>query len=185
MAMIKPLIAMGAMVGSLILVHEAGHFLVARMFGVSVKVFSLGVGQRLFGFKWGKTDFRVSALPIGGYVRWVGADPFSDGGADDDEDWIDAKGSFIHKPAWQRLRALLDPDLPVHMRRAKREVVAAHAFDHRLADEESLSVMLWVCNPLASGEKLSWLDDEQQSAAASSSNDKSTSQEDASYICDA
>ena len=57
--------------------------------------------------------------------------------------------------------------------------------DHRLADEESLSVMLWVCNPLASGEKLSWLDDEQQSAAASSSNDKSTSQEDASYICDA
>jgi regulator of sigma E protease len=103
LAMIKPLIAMGAMVGSLILVHEAGHFLVARMFGVSVKVFSLGVGQRLFGFKFGKTDFRVSALPIGGYVRWVGADPFSDGGADDDEDWIDAKGSFIHKPAWQRL----------------------------------------------------------------------------------
>ena len=57
--------------------------------------------------------------------------------------------------------------------------------DHRLADEESLSVMLWVCNPLASGEKLPWLDDEQQSAAASSSNDQSTSQEEASYICDA
>lgn len=101
-SLLKPLFAMLAMVGSLILVHEAGHYVVARLFGVSVKVFSLGVGQRLFGFRWGKTDFRVSALPIGGYVRWVGADPFSDGGGED-EDWIDAAGSFIHKPAWQRL----------------------------------------------------------------------------------
>ena len=48
--------------------------------------------------------------------------------------------------------------------------------DHRLADEESLSVMLWACNLLASGERLPWLDDEQQSPAASSSNSKSTSQ---------
>jgi regulator of sigma E protease len=101
-ALLKPVLAMLLMVGSLILIHEAGHFAVARLFGVSVKVFSLGVGQRLFGVRWGKTDFRVSALPIGGYVRWVGADPFSDAGADDD-DWIDAAGSFIHKPAWQRL----------------------------------------------------------------------------------
>ena len=74
-ALLKPILAMLAMVGSLILIHEAGHFVVARAFGVSVKVFSLGVGQRLFGFRWGKTDFRVSALPIGGYVRWVGCGP--------------------------------------------------------------------------------------------------------------
>ncbi len=102
LALLKPVLAMLAMVGSLILIHEAGHYVVARIFGVSVKVFSLGVGQRLVGFRWGKTDFRISALPIGGYVRWVGADPFSDAGSDDD-DWIDAAGSFIHKPAWQRL----------------------------------------------------------------------------------
>lgn len=57
--------------------------------------------------------------------------------------------------------------------------------DHRLADKESLSVMLWACNLLASGEKLPWLDDEQQSPATSSSNSKSTSQEETSYICDA
>lgn len=57
--------------------------------------------------------------------------------------------------------------------------------DHRLADEGSLSVMLWACHVLASGEKLPWLDDKQESSATSSSNSKSTSQEEASYICDA
>ena len=57
--------------------------------------------------------------------------------------------------------------------------------DHRLADEESLSVMLWACNLLASGEKLPWLDDESQSPPGSSSNGKATSLEEASYVCDA
>ena len=57
--------------------------------------------------------------------------------------------------------------------------------DHRLADEESLSVMRWACNLLASGEQLPWLDDEQQSSATSSSTSKSTSQEEAIYVCDA
>ncbi len=91
------------MVGTLVLVHEAGHFVVARLFGVTVKVFSIGIGPRAFGVRIGKTDYRVSWIPIGGYVRWVGADPFSDSGTDEEGEWIDAQGSFIHKPAWQRL----------------------------------------------------------------------------------
>ncbi len=57
--------------------------------------------------------------------------------------------------------------------------------DHRLADPEPLSVMLWACNLLVSGETLPWLDEEQQSTATSTSNSKSTSQEEVSYICDA
>jgi hypothetical protein len=57
--------------------------------------------------------------------------------------------------------------------------------DHRLADEESLSVMLWACNLLASGEKLPRLDDQPHSLAPFSRNSKSSSQEEASYICDA
>ena len=57
--------------------------------------------------------------------------------------------------------------------------------DHRLADDESLSVMLWACNLLASGEKLPWLDDESQSPADFYRNEKTTSQEEAGYVCDA
>ena len=60
--------------GILILVHEWGHFIVARMFGVRVDVFSVGFGPRLFGWKRGATDYRVSAIPLGGYVRMAGQD---------------------------------------------------------------------------------------------------------------
>src|SRR5216684_636085 len=61
--------------GVMILVHEWGHFIVARLFGVRVDVFSVGFGPRLFGWKRGATDYRVSALPLGGYVRMAGQDP--------------------------------------------------------------------------------------------------------------
>ena len=60
--------------GVLILVHEWGHFIVARLFGVRVDVFSIGFGPRLFGIKRRATDYRVSALPLGGYVRMAGQD---------------------------------------------------------------------------------------------------------------
>jgi len=60
--------------GLMILVHELGHFIVARVFGVRVDVFSIGFGPRLFGWKRGATDYRVSALPFGGYVRMAGQD---------------------------------------------------------------------------------------------------------------
>src|SRR5579859_8190472 len=61
--------------GVMILVHEWGHFIVARLFGVRVDVFSIGFGPRLFGWKRGATDYRVSAIPLGGYVRMAGQDP--------------------------------------------------------------------------------------------------------------
>ncbi len=86
--------------GIMILVHEWGHFVVARLFGVRVDVFSIGFGPRLFGWKRGATDYRVSALPVGGYVRMAGQD-LSDvdsgnqaptGGPDE----------LMSKPRWQR-----------------------------------------------------------------------------------
>jgi regulator of sigma E protease len=61
--------------GVMVLIHEWGHFSVARMCGVRVDVFSIGFGPRLFGWKKGPTDYRVSALPLGGYVRMAGQDP--------------------------------------------------------------------------------------------------------------
>ncbi|MBN2719190.1 MAG: site-2 protease family protein, partial [Deltaproteobacteria bacterium] len=63
------------LVGILIFIHEGGHFVFAKLFRVRVHVFSLGMGPRLFGFKKGDTDYRISAVPIGGYVRMLGEDP--------------------------------------------------------------------------------------------------------------
>jgi len=61
--------------GLLIFVHEVGHFLVAKRAGVGVLKFSLGFGRRLFGFRRGETEYLVSAIPLGGYVKMVGEDP--------------------------------------------------------------------------------------------------------------
>jgi regulator of sigma E protease len=68
------IIGMILALGVIILVHEWGHFIAARFFGVRVDVFSIGFGPRLFGIKRGATDWRVSALPLGGYVRMAGQD---------------------------------------------------------------------------------------------------------------
>ena len=62
-------------IGLLIFIHELGHFLMARMAGVRVEVFSLGFGPRLFGWVWRGTDFRLSLVPFGGFVMVAGQDP--------------------------------------------------------------------------------------------------------------
>ncbi len=67
-----PLLATLLGIGLVLFVHEGGHFLAARAAGVRVDVFSLGFGPRLFGFKRGDTDYRISLLPLGGYVRMRG-----------------------------------------------------------------------------------------------------------------
>src|SRR6266436_8326560 len=86
--------------GLMILVHELGHFIVARVFGVRVDVFSIGFGPRLFGWKRGATDWRISALPLGGYVRMAGQDL-----ADVDSNDVAPTGAsdeLMSKPRWQR-----------------------------------------------------------------------------------
>lgn len=71
--------------GVMILIHEWGHFAMARLFKVRVDVFSIGFGPRLFGWKRGHTDYRISALPLGGYVRMAGQNPTEIDSAD--RDW--------------------------------------------------------------------------------------------------
>ncbi|HZJ69932.1 MAG TPA: site-2 protease family protein, partial [Planctomycetota bacterium] len=56
----------------LIFIHELGHFVAARLFGVRVEIFSVGFGPRLAGFRRGETDYRLSAVPLGGYVKMAG-----------------------------------------------------------------------------------------------------------------
>lgn len=84
--------------GGLIFFHELGHFVVARIFGVGVKVFSLGFGPRLFGFKRGPTDYRVCAVPLGGYVSMVGEHDQAEM-----PEGFTPKDSFSLKPPWQRM----------------------------------------------------------------------------------
>src|SRR5215468_9879180 len=80
------IIGVALVLGVIILIHEWGHFAMARLFKVRVDVFSIGFGPRLFGWKRGNTDYRVSALPLGGYVRMAGQDPTDIDSAD--RDWV-------------------------------------------------------------------------------------------------
>jgi|WetSurMetagenome_2_1015567.scaffolds.fasta_scaffold42200_3 regulator of sigma E protease len=65
-----------AVLGIIVLVHELGHYIAARLMKIRVEVFSFGFGKRLFGRKVGDTDFRVSLVPVGGYVRMAGEEEF-------------------------------------------------------------------------------------------------------------
>lgn len=84
--------------GGLIFFHELGHFAVARAFGMGVSTFSLGFGPKLWGRTWGKTEYRLSAVPLGGYVALVGEE-------DDNElpAGFTPEESFNRRPPWQRL----------------------------------------------------------------------------------
>jgi regulator of sigma E protease len=93
------LIAFIIVLGFLIFAHEAGHFFVAKLFRVRVLVFSFGFGKRLFGIRRGPTDYRVSLIPLGGYVRMAGDTPEENQPANPDE--------FLSKPKWQRFLILL------------------------------------------------------------------------------
>jgi regulator of sigma E protease len=88
------LIAAAIVLGVIIVIHELGHFFVAKLFGIRVETFSVGFGPRLFGFRRGDTDYRVSALPLGGYVKMSGENPGDSITGDPRE--------FLSKPKWQR-----------------------------------------------------------------------------------
>jgi regulator of sigma E protease len=67
--------------GILVFIHEFGHFFTAKLVGIRVEVFSFGYGKRLLGFKKGDTDYRISLIPMGGYVKMLGEGMFEPGGA--------------------------------------------------------------------------------------------------------
>jgi regulator of sigma E protease len=88
-------VSMLVVLGIMVLVHEFGHFAVAKLCGVRVEVFSVGFGKRLFGFRHGDTDYRLSLLPLGGYVRMSGEAPGEESTGDPAE--------FSSHPRWQRI----------------------------------------------------------------------------------
>lgn len=82
--------------GVLIFVHELGHFLFAKLFGVRVLKFSLGFGHKLISRQWGETEYLISAFPLGGYVKMYGEQQDEKVGEED------RHRSFSHKTVWQR-----------------------------------------------------------------------------------
>src|SRR5579883_501748 len=88
------IIIAGIVLGIIIVIHELGHFLVAKFFKIKVETFSVGFGPRLIGFRKGDTDYRISAFPLGGYVKMAGETPMDEVKGADYE--------FLSKPKWQR-----------------------------------------------------------------------------------
>lgn len=80
--------------GIIVFVHEFGHLILAKGFRVRVHTFSLGFGKRLWGFRRGETDYRVSLVPLGGYVKLGGETP---------EEATGDEREFMSRPRWQRI----------------------------------------------------------------------------------
>ena len=92
--------------GAAVVLHEFGHFIVAKLLKIRVETFSVGFGPRLFGKKWGQTDYRLSAIPLGGYVKLGGDEsnaPIEGSGATD----IPEHEMFNLRPRWQRILVAL------------------------------------------------------------------------------
>lgn len=90
------IVAFIVLIGLMVIVHEFGHFIVAKLCRVRVEAFSFGFGPRLFGYKYGDTDYKVCLLPLGGYVKMTGENP-AEGDVTADPD------AFTAHPRWQRM----------------------------------------------------------------------------------
>jgi regulator of sigma E protease len=93
------------LVGVMVVVHEFGHFALAKLCGVRVEAFSFGFGPRLFGFKYGDTDYKVCLLPVGGFVKMTGESPEQNLEAPGTPSPVlsDDPGAFTSHPRWQRM----------------------------------------------------------------------------------
>src|SRR5271154_3835959 len=91
MTIVELLLVLGLMV----LVHEFGHFAVAKLCGVRVETFAIGFGKRLVGFRRGETEYQINALPLGGYVKMAGEIP--------GETTSNDPGELNNHPRWQRI----------------------------------------------------------------------------------
>ena len=127
---------MGIVLGFMILIHEFGHYAAAKYFGVRVEVFSIGFGKRLLGFTKGDTDYRISAIPLGGYVKMSGENPMDDRTGD--------PGEFLSHPRWQRfIVALAGPAMNIMLAIALLTAVYKVHYEYAAVLDET-AVVGWV-----------------------------------------
>ena len=103
-AILETLLSFVIVFGILVFVHELGHFFMAKLMKIRVEVFSWGIGKRLFGIKKGDTDYRISLVPIGGFVKFSGEEAF-------EEKRELAPNDFMAKKRWERFLVLLTGSL--------------------------------------------------------------------------
>src|SRR6266550_3284606 len=130
------LISMVVIIGFMVLIHEFGHYAVAKLLGVRVEQFAIGFGKRLFGFKKGDTDYRVNALPFGGYVKMSGENPMDDRTGD--------PGEFMSHPRWHRfLIAIAGPAMNILFAIFLLTAVYTRHYEHAAFMDEP-AVIGWV-----------------------------------------
>src|SRR6202043_1623588 len=106
LSILHTIFVIGIVLGFMILIHEFGHYAAAKYFGVRVEVFSIGFGKRLLGFTKNGPDYRIAAIPLGGYVKMSGENPMDDRTGDPRE--------FMSHSRWHRfLIAIAGPTMNI------------------------------------------------------------------------
>src|SRR5918998_1935333 len=100
------LLAFIFILGAAVVLHEFGHFIVAKLFKMRVETFSVGFGPRLFGKRWGTTDYRVSLVPLGGYVK-LGGDESNAAVEGAGQSDIPINERFDLRPRWQKFLVMV------------------------------------------------------------------------------
>ncbi len=130
------IVAVAVVLGFMILIHEFGHYAAAKFFKVRVEVFSIGFGKRLLGFRRGETDYRISAIPLGGYVKMSGENPMDERTGDPAE--------FLSHPRWHRfVIAIAGPAMNIILAVALLTVVYMVKYE-RLVFADQPAVIGWV-----------------------------------------
>jgi regulator of sigma E protease len=133
---LSTIVAVAVVLGIMILIHEFGHYAAAKFFKVRVEVFSLGFGKRLIGFRRGDTDYRISAIPLGGYVKMSGENPMDEHTGD--------PGEFLSHPRWQRfIVALAGPAMNIVLAIGLLTVVYMVRYE-RLVYADKPAVIGWI-----------------------------------------
>jgi len=133
---LSTIVSVAVVLGFMILIHEFGHYAAAKFFNVRVEVFSIGFGKRLIGFRRGETDYRIAAIPLGGYVKMAGENPMDERTGD--------PGEFLSHPRWQRfIIALAGPAMNIGLAIALATIVYMVHYEYRASNDEP-AVVGWI-----------------------------------------
>jgi regulator of sigma E protease len=134
-------IAVVCVLGFMILIHEFGHYAVAKLLGVRVEQFAIGFGKRLIGFRKGETDYRINAIPLGGYVKMSGENPM--------DQHTDDPREFLNHSRWHRfLIAIAGPAMNIILAIVLLTTVYMVHYEYPAVYDEA-PVIGWVFNDTA------------------------------------